>query len=201
MTFKQKINKLNEDMDILIEILPGSAEIDFHNRTILNTYFEPDSEDERVEMINYIVKHINSIRINFQNIVSMVYSQMESFLGYTLKCINKESDYETYSKGRKGSILQKKLDFIISECGYTLTSSDNILITGINDPLRNARNDMMHNIYEVYSFIEAEKFVADGKNLDRKIEQLQYDYIAAVNSLDVILESFFALCNKVCPVS
>ena len=86
---------------------------------------------------------------------------------------------------------------MIAENNYTLSGSERILINAINDTLRNERNGITHNLYNVFSYEDALEFLEDGKNFESKLYAYQNVYIDEVNSLFEILESFFCLCEKI----
>lgn len=194
---QHKFEYLNSQLEILIEILPGTVQLDASRRFILNTYFEAETEKEALEMINYIVEHINLLRINHNNIISMVYSQMEGILLHKVKQMNKIREYKDYIREEKGSIFKKGIEFLLQEKQSNLSNTDQIIVDCIDDLLRKERNSMMHNMYEVFEYEDALELIADGSNLDRKLTEIQNAYIKKIHIVYDITKKFFGIIGEI----
>lgn len=195
---EHKLSTLGKEVDILNEILPGSVEINHSRREVINTYFEPRTEEEKEEMIKYIVEYINLVRVNYNNVISMVYSQMEATLNYNIKTMNKQNEFKNYAKQNKGkSSLQNMFDFVVAEKNYTPKESENELITGINGIIRSKRNKIMHDLYDVFTDEDAVVLIDDGKNLDSKLYCYYNWYVEELNALLNITKRFFTLCERI----
>jgi hypothetical protein len=195
-----RIDSLKNELDVLNQVIPGSALFDHPNHSIVETYFEPETEKERVETINYIKEFLQKINDATNDIINRTYKQMESFLGKYIAENKLENKYKSYDDniGTKKSILQKRLDFLINNKNFMLTDAQKETIAMINNPLRKIRNTITHELDIPFSFEEVTEFVGDVVNLDPKLMQVLNSHIDFVNSLFSITVYYFELCDKIC---
>lgn len=195
-----RVDSLENELDILNQVIPGSALFDFPNHNIVETYFEPETEKERVETINYIKVFLQKINDATNDIINRTYKQMESFLGKYIAENKLKNKYKRYDDniGTNKSILQKRLDFLIKNKNFMLTDSEKETITIINNPLREIRNKITHELDIPFSYEDVNEFVGDGVNLESKLIQFLNSYIEFVNNLFFITVKYFELCDKIC---
>lgn len=193
-----KFAHIKEQVELTNQIMPNCVEIDRENRKIIATHFYPDSEEEKEEMIGYIVELVNQIRIDYNSICILIYSQIEAALDLTIRNIHKKTALSRYIKQNKSSKLKNMIDFLIDKSILKLEDYERPLIDCINITLRKQRNNAVHKIYNVVTREDViNEIIGDGKNIECKLITGCNNCIDEINGLFEITKGFFKILKRV----
>ncbi|WP_438445877.1 hypothetical protein [Gorillibacterium sp. sgz5001074] len=196
---KHKWNNISTEFDSIIDVMPDEVEIDIYSRTVLNTYFKPETESELKEFEGYFFSFGELLNRTLLEEYSNVYSYIESSTHLIIKEMNKELEYKRYKtipKLSKKSEFFKMIEFIDGNI-YKFIESDHITINLIEKHIRKVRNDGLHTPYESIGNEIKNAILINNNNVDRRLREVYSLFLDNINSLYEVAEDYKNILLKI----
>lgn len=199
---KHKANNIRTELDSIIDAIPGEVEIDLISRTVLNSYFKPETEADLKEFEGYFSSFGELLNRTVIEEFTNVYSFIETSTYFVIKEMNKEQEYKnTYKIDKR---FERKSDFYkmikyIDRNIFKFNKSDYLKIDFIDKHIRTIRNDIMHNPYESRGDEIKKVILKDNKNVESRIRAVFSNFAENINSLYEVAEDFKSILLKIVP--
>ncbi|MGV2881442.1 hypothetical protein [Paenibacillus taichungensis] len=191
-----KLSTYDDYLDSVLDSIPGSGLVDFENSQIIETYFEPSSEEERISVLTSIAKYMNLMQLNSNGNIVMICSQIEAVLLHKITETGKLEDFNTQKQRRpEKSVLGKMCGYIMDKF-YTFTDRERHYLSLLDEGIRPIRNEIVHEPGKFVDMEEVNSFVGDGLSLEQKLRL--YHNVNKENVINLYNTAvvFFELCRK-----
>ena len=192
--YKSNYLKLTyEELDISNEIL-----FSLKDRSAILVY-TAENDSERQKTCTEILEFLFILNSEYENILFLIYTQIEAVLKYRIKEKNKKSAYEKFKRKSKerGELLllyRYNIELGYSDIPYTDTTDCKVfwkylesIIKELNIVLRKERNIIAHDLIYIPEKDKINKLIDNGKNIEIYIEKCLDDYL---NRIDILLIKF-----------
>ncbi|WP_044478141.1 hypothetical protein [Paenibacillus antibioticophila] len=198
---KRKWSNISTELESLLDVLPDEFEIDVFNRTVLNTYFKPDTEAELKEFEGYFSSFGEMLNKTLLEEYSNVYSFIESSTKLIIKETNKELEYKRYKPSRKFSSkseFYRMIKFIENNI-YEFNQSEYTTIEVIEKYIRKIRNNAVHTNYDSIGDEVKSMILVDYTNVDQRLRTVYSIFADNINSLYQVAEDYKSILLKMAP--
>ncbi|OME46943.1 hypothetical protein BSK59_28465 [Paenibacillus odorifer] len=199
---KHKWNSISTELDSILDVMPDEFEIDIKSRTVLNTYFKPETETELKEFEGYFSSFGELLNRTLMEDYSNTYSFIESSTQLIIKEMNKELEYKRYKKLNQKfsnkSEFYKMIKFIDGNI-YKFNESDHLTIGLIEKYIRKIRNDGVHKPYESIGNEIKNAILIDNNNVDQRLRAVHSLFVDNINSLYGVVEDYKSILLKIVP--
>ncbi|MGG4103659.1 hypothetical protein AAXB25_07000 [Paenibacillus lautus] len=192
---KLKLSTYNDYLDSALDSIPGSALVDFELLEIVETYFEPSSEEERSSILTSIAKYMNLMQLNSNGTIVTIYSQIEAVLLYKINETGKLEDFKMKQRSLDGSYIAKMCSYIADNL-YTLNHKEQQILSLLDNEIRPIRNKIAHEPADFIDFENVNLFVGDGRSLESKLNSHHKVHEQFITKLHNIAVVFFEMCRK-----
>lgn len=177
ISFKNRNNRI--EIDSLLEVIPGSAEVDFANRVILKEFFEPKDEEEKEYFIENVKNILDIFLIDYRDFITLVYGELEAYISEHIDNKKRFNEFKTRFKEEyknRGEIY-KMIQYLLEKQESQLSSKETKIIEFIDAEIRPKRNDLTHKRLPFSKKEYAEEILNSGHitSLLQKIE-LEHKY-------------------------
>lgn len=191
-----------EELDI-----PNNAIFNWAEKEVIFKY-SPDDDDEDLRTRKDILEFLFILNVEYENLLSLIYSQIEAILRERIKQNNKEKEYKEFKKqAPKNSELMRLFEYNV-QLGHSDFLNDSMddamdmlksIVETLNKTLRKKRNIIAHELIRIPSKKSINEIFNDGENvvipiinacnycIDR-INVLLMEFKLLLKSFDIIFE-------------
>lgn len=197
ISFKNRNNRI--EIDSLLDVIPGSAEIDFANRVVVKEFFEPKDEEEKEYFIEKVKNLLDIFLIDYRDFITLIYGQLEAYISEYIDNKKMYNEFKTrFNKEyeNRGEIY-KITQYLLEKQEIQLSSKETKIIEFIDAEIRPKRNDLTHKNLPFSEKEYAEKILNSvyRTSLLQKIE-LEHKYNKDT-VLWIIKQFFNTIDNKI----
>ncbi|MFT5874152.1 MAG: hypothetical protein ACI8WT_003112 [Clostridium sp.] len=66
--------QIGQELTVLLEIIPSSADFDLREGIMMKEYFEPEDIREKESCINQVNNFINNLTIDYRDFITLIYT-------------------------------------------------------------------------------------------------------------------------------
>ena len=197
ISFKNRNNRI--EIDSLLDVIPGSAEVDFANRVILKEFFEPKDEEEKEYFIEKVKNLLDIFLIDYRDFITLVYGELEAYISEYIDNKKMYNEFKIRFKKEhenRGEIY-KMTQYLLKKQGIQLSSKETKIIEFIDTEIRPKRNDLTHKKLPFSKKEYAEKILNSG-HITSLLQEIELEHKYNKDTVLWIIKEFFnTIDNKI----
>ena len=195
ISFKNKNNGI--EVDSLLDVIPGSAEIDFENRVILKEFFEPKDDKEKEYFIEQVKNILDMFLIDYKDFLTLVYGQLEAYISDYIDNKKRYNEFKKeFNKEHKNrGEIYKMVQYLVKKQDIQLSFNETQIIEFVDTEIRPKRNDLTHKRLPFSKKQHAEEILKGG-DITKILQSIELEHRYNKDTVLWFIKQFFNIIDN-----